>query len=388
MPPVLQGIRILDFSQYIAGPFAAMLLSEQGAEVIKVERPDGDPMRCHQGFIVWNRSKKNIKLDLKKSTGQQIAHKLAEQSDVVIQSFRPGVAERLGISYDTISKLNPRIIYCSISGFGPEGPYRDLPGWDPIVASVAAMYTTQAGEEAPPLYLVAPFPSYYTAFMTCFSITTALFVRQVTGKGQKVDMSLLAGILSAASSGIVDFEDKISRVSGIRDQQGGSPLYRLYQGSDGKWFFLGLGNLSFFAKFAVAMGHDEWLVDERFEGAPFLILPPASTELITTLQDIFSTKTRDEWLEFLRAADIPCAASGTVEEYLNDPQVIANGMVIEVEQPSIGLVRQMGIPVRLYDNLGKIKGPSPELGEHTTEILSNLGYTTQEIIELRNEGII
>lgn len=388
MPPVLQGIRILDFSQYIAGPFAAMLLGEQGAEVIKVERPDGDPMRQHQGFIVWNRSKKNIKLNLKESEGLQIAHKLAKQSDVVIESFRPGIAEKLGIGYETINELNPRTVYCSISGFGPDGPYRDLPGWDPIVASVAGVYTTQAGEESPPLYLVAPLPSYYTAFMTCFSIMTALFARQATGHGQQINMSLLAGILSAASSGIVDFEDKISRVSGVRDQQGGSPLYRLYQGSDGKWFFLGLGNLSFFAKFAVTMGHDEWLVDKRFEGAPFLILPPASTELIDMLQDIFSTKTRDDWLQFLRAADIPCAASGTVEEYLNDPQVIANDMVIETEQPGIGLVRQMGIPIRLHDNPGEIKGPAPELGEHTTEILSNLGYTAEEITKLANEEII
>ena len=388
MPPVLQEIRILDFSQYIAGPFAAMLLSEQGAEVIKVERPEGDPMRRHHGFIVWNRSKKNIKLDLQKPTGKQIAHKLAKQSDVVIESFRPGVAERLGIGYDAISKVNPRIVYCSVSGFGQDGPYRDLPGWDPIVASVAGIYTTQAGEEAPPLYLVAPLPSYYTALMACFSITTALFTRQATGQGQRVNMSLLAGILSAASSGIVDFEGKVSRVSGIRDQQGGSPLYRLYQGSDGKWFFLGLGNLGFFAKFAVAMGHDEWLVDERFEGAPFLILPPESTELIIMLQDIFSTKTRDEWLEFLRAADIPCSASSTVEEYLDDPQVIANDMVIKVEQPSVGTVRQMGVPLRLHRNPGEVKGPSPEPGEHTTEILSNLGYSALDIADLINEGVV
>lgn len=388
MPPVLQGVRVLDFGQYIAGPFAAMLLGEQGAEVTKVERPQGDPMRHHRGFMVWNRSKKDIRIDLKKPTGQRIAHELARQSDVVIESFRPGVAERLSIGYDTIREVNPRVVYCSISGFGPEGPYRDLPGWDPIVASVTGMYTAQAGQEAPPLYLVAPLPSYYAALMACFSITTALFAREATGRGQRVDVPLLAGILGAASPGIVDFEGRITGVSGIRNQQGESPLYRLYQGSDGKWFFLGLGNLVFFAKFAVAMGHEEWLVDERFEGAPFFILPPRSTELTTMLQDIFSTKTRDEWLEFLRAADIPCAASGTVEEYLDDPQVVANGMLIEVEQPGVGTVRQMGVPVRLERNPGEIRGPSPELGEHTAEILSGLGYSAQHIAGLRDEGVV
>lgn len=388
MSPVLRGVRILDFSQYIAGPFAAMLLGEQGAEVTKIERPQGDPMRHHRGFMVWNRSKKDISLDLKKPAGQRIAHELARQSDVVIESFHPGVAEKVGIGYGTIKEVNPRIVYCSISGFGPDGPYRDLPGWDPIVASVTSIYSTQAGQEAPPLYLVAPLPSYYAALMACFSITTALFAREATGRGQRVDVPLLAGILGAASPGIVDFEGRITGVSGIRDQQGGSPLYRLYQGSDGKWFFLGLGNLVFFAKFAVAMGHEEWLMDERFEGAPFLILPPRSTELTTMMQDIFSTKTRDEWLEFLRVADIPCAASGTVEEYLDDPQVVANGMVIEVEQPGVGTVRQMGVPVRLELNPGEVRGPSPELGEHTTEVLSNLGYSAQDIASLRDEGVI
>ena len=388
MPPVLLGVRILDFSQYIAGPFAAMLLSEQGAEVIKIERPDGDPMRRHHGFMVWNRSKKGITLNLKTPKGQQIAHKLAIESDVIIESFRPGVAERLSIGYDTMIKINPRIVYCSISGFGQDGPYRDLPGWDPIVASITGIYTSQAGQESPPLYLVAPLPSYYTALMACFSITTALFAREATGKGQRIDVPLLAGILGAASPGLLDFEGRINRIFGVRDQQGGSPLYRLYQGSDGKWFFLGLGNLVFFAKFAVAMGHEEWLMDERFEGAPFLIMPPQSTELIAMLQDIFLTKTRDEWLEFLRAADIPCAASGTVEEYLDDPQVIANGMVVEVEQPGVGTVRQMGVPVRLERNPGEVRGPSPEIGEHTNEILTSLGFSTQDITSLRNEGVI
>ena len=139
MPPVLRGVRVLDFGQYIAGPFAAMLLGEQGAEVTKVERLDGDPMRRPPGFMVWNRSKKGIRLDLKTEARLRVALDLAAQSDVIIESFSPGVADRLGIGYAAISAVNPRAVYCSVSGFGQEGPYRDMPGWDPIVASVAGV---------------------------------------------------------------------------------------------------------------------------------------------------------------------------------------------------------------------------------------------------------
>jgi crotonobetainyl-CoA:carnitine CoA-transferase CaiB-like acyl-CoA transferase len=388
MPPVLRGVRVLDFGQYIAGPFAAMLLGEQGAEVTKVERPGGDPMRYHPGFSVWNRSKKGIRLDLKREAGLRVAHELAEQSDVIIESLSPGVADRLGIGYGAISEINPRSVYCSVSGFGQEGPYRDMPGWDPIVASVAGVYTTQAGQGVPPIYVVMPMPSYYAALMASFSIATALFTREITGQGQKVDVSLFGAMLGASSAGLVDFEGKVVRVAAARDQQGGSPVYRLYQGSDGHWFFLGLGNLSFLAKFAVAMGHEEWLMDGRFDGAPFLIMPPRSTELAAMLQEIFLTKTRDEWLEFLRAADIPCAGAGTVEEYLDDPQVIANGMVIEMDQPGVGKVRQMGVPVRLDRTPGGVAGPAPALGEHSAEVLGRLGYTARDIADLAGQGAI
>jgi len=391
MEQALSGFRIVDFSNYIAGPYAAMLLAEQGAEVIKVERPTGDPYRGKPGFLVWNRSKKGITLDLKTEDGQRVAQELAKSADVVIESFRPGTADRLGIGFDTIHGLNSRIIYCAISAFGQTGPYRDKPGWDPIVAAYAGVYVEQGGgEENPPLYLVLPLPSYYAAFMAAFSITTALFARELTGKGQMVDVSLYNSILGAESMYISDFKDKI-RVPGAArsNQQGLMPLYKLYQGSDGKWFFLALGNPTFFTKFALAMRHDEWLIDPLFEGAPFLILPPRNTQLIAMFEKIFATRTRDEWIEFLQAEDIPCAPAVPVEAFFSDPQVIANEMVVEVEEPGLGKVREMGVPIRLSVNPGLVKGPSPGLGEHTTHVLTDLlGYSSGKIAGLKNHGII
>jgi len=383
MEQALSGFRVLDFGHYIAGPYAAMLLAEQGAEVIKVERPQGDPYREKPGFMVWNRSKKGITLDLKKEDGQRIARELAGRSDVVIENFSPGAAERLGIGYETIRQLNPRVVYCSISGFGREGQYRDRPGWDPVVASIAGAYIEQGGGvDNPPLYLVLTFPSYYAALLATFSITVALFAREITGKGERVDISLLNSIMAASGSVLLDFKDRI-RIP-WEDPQGIIPLYKLYQGSDGKWFFLGLGNFVFFTKFALAMGHDEWLVDPLFEGAPFLILPPRNTEVIAMLKEIFLAKTRDEWLEFLRAADIPCAPANTVEEFLDDPQVAANNMVVELEEPQVGKVREMGVPVKLELTPGSVKTRSPQHGEHTEEILADvLGYSTKEIATLK-----
>jgi len=387
MEQVLSGYRILDFGQYMAGPFAAMLLAEQGAEVIKVERPGGDPFRHKPGFMVWNRSKKGITLDLKKEEGQRIARELAKHADVLIENYRPGVASRLGIGYEAMQEINPRLVYCSLSGFGRNGPYRDLPAWDPIVTSKVGVFRDQPGEGNPPLYMVMPMPSYYAALMAAFSITTALLAREKTGRGQLVDISLLNALMFACSPGLIEFEGNI-RIP-FSNPQGSIPLYRFYEGSDGEWFFLGLGNFTFFTKFALLVGHEEWLVDPLFEGAPFLIMPPRNEPVIRMLKEIFLTRTRDEWIQLLRSNDIPCAPALPVERFLDDPQVLANRMVVEVEQPGLGKVREMGVPVKFDLTPGRVKGPSPAQGEHTEEVISGLlGYSGKEIEKLRKQGIL
>ncbi len=388
MEQALAGFRVLDFGHYIPGPYAAMLLAEQGAEVIKIEPPSGDPLRSEKGFVVLNRSKKGMVLDLKNEEGKKIARDLIREADVIIENFKPGKADQLGIGYETVKSLNPRTIYCSISGYGQSGPYRDRSGWDPIVSSTATVYVEQGGAGiAPPVFLVLPLSSYYSAFMAAYGITIALIAREKTGRGRQVDISLLNTIMAAGCGGLVDFAER-ERIPRSY-QQGGSPVYRLYQGSDGQWFFLALGNLAFLAKFAIAMGHEEWLMDERFEGAPFMILPPINEELIEMFEKIFTEKTRDEWLELLQAEDIPCGPALPVEDFLDDPQVIANGMILEIKEPGLGPVRQMGVPVRLTRAPGSVKGPSPGKGEHTEEILAGLlKYPAEEISRLKQAKVI
>jgi crotonobetainyl-CoA:carnitine CoA-transferase CaiB-like acyl-CoA transferase len=338
------------------------------------------------GFAVWNRGKRSITLDLKQGAAQKVVRELAGQSDVLVQSFRPGVAERLGVDYETLSKDNPRLVYCAISGYGESGPYRDKAGWDPLVSSYAAIYSDQPGEGEPPTFFVLPLASYYGAFMAAFSTVCALHVREITGRGQKVEMPLLNALALVQTASLLRFEGQMRLWAW--PPRGPMPLYRLYQASDGLWFFLGLGNYTFFTKFALAMGHDEWLTDPLFEGAPMLILPPRADEVERIMDEIIAGKTRQEWLEFLEANDIPCAPARRVDEFLDDPQVAANEMIVELEDPNVGPVRQMGVPVKLSQTPPQVKGPSPLTGEHTDEVLSELGYPPERVRDLREKGIV
>ena len=380
----LTGIRVLDFGQYIAGPFAATLLAEQGADVIKVERPGGDPMRGQDGFMVWNRSKKGIILDLKKPGGLKIALDLAKKADVIIENFKPGTADRLGIGYDKIKELNPRAVYCSISGFGPKGPYAGWPGYEQIVSTVGSVYTEQ-GLATHPLYLVLPLASLYTAVDAAFYIVSGLCVREKTGRGQKIEASLFRTILSSFRQHNVDFEGMFRAPWG---PTGPLPLYRPYQCKDGKWLFTGLGNPKFFMQFAIELGHDEWLTDPLFEGAPFLIFPPRNAQVMSILKPIYATKTRDQWLEQFGAQGIPVAPVQNIDDFMAYKQVIASDMVQTVREPKLGNVKEMGVPVSLTDTPGKIKGPSPQPGQHTREILRELGYSAQEIKRLKQDNVI
>ena len=381
---VLTGIKVLDFGHYIAGPFAAMLLAEQGADVIKIERLQGDPMRNDKGFMVWNRSKSGIMLDLKKQKGLRIALELAKESDVIIENFKPGTADNLGIGYSAIKELNPRIIYCSISGFGTRGPYSNYPGYEQIVSALATVYTEQ-GYPTHPLYIVLPLASLYSAVDAAFDIVAGLCVRETTGRGQKIDVSMFRTILSTFRQFAVDFEGMFRAPWG---PTGPLPLYRPYECKDGKWFFTGIGNPKFFTQFAVVLGHDEWLTDPLFEGAPFLIFPPRNARVMAMLKQIFLGKTRDEWLEIFGSQGIPVAPVQSIDEFMEYSQVIADDMIRQVKEPKLGNVDEMGIPVTLARAPGKIKSASPAPGQHTFEVLSALGYTPDDIKRLKKEKVV
>lgn len=377
----LSGIRVLELGQYIAGPFAATLLAEQGADVIKVERPGGDPYRKEDGFMVWNRSKKSIVLDLKKKEGVKAALELASGSDVIIENFRPGVMDRLELGYEAVKSVNPGIVYISISGFGTKGFYSGIPGYEPIVSSMASVYAEQ-GYTTRPLYLVLPLASIYTAVESAFCAVSGLCARETSGKGQKIEVSLFRTILGTFRQYLIEFDGALK---GIWGPYGQLPFYRPYQCKDGKWFFLGTGNPKFITLFALAMGHDEWLTSPLFEGAPYLTLPHTHAEATIMLRQIFMTRTRDEWLELLIGQGIPAAPVQFIDDFMDNAQVRAVDMLKVVEQPGTGMVEEMGIPVLASLTPGGIKGPAPALGQNTKEILGTLGHQPVHIKEAQEK---
>jgi crotonobetainyl-CoA:carnitine CoA-transferase CaiB-like acyl-CoA transferase len=376
MPGVLDGIRVVDFTQGTAGPYGGMLLAEQGADVIKVEPPSGDRARGTPAFHVLNRSKRGIVLDLSIEEDQEKALALASSADVVLVDGLPDEARGLGIDYDSVSHRNPQVVYCSIPLYGSEGPWANLPPDDTLAAAVTGVLGSQWSYSESPVYLVIPVVSYATGILAAGAVAATLFDRARTGQGDHVKVSGLGAAFALESSSyIIPLGAlEVMRLAGGRgDPKGPFPTYRVYKAADGEWFMLGALTPIFWTKLALALGLEEYLADPRFEGAPIAIpVPEDRLELAGRLTEIFATEPRQHWLDLLKAADVPTGAVLTRDDYLDDPQVLHNGMRIEIDDPEVGRTVQMGTPLVIEGSA--IKGPAPLLGQHNAEVLSHLGH--------------
>jgi len=377
-PPPLDGIRVVDLTSYIAGSYAVMMLADLGAEVVKVEGLAGDSFRELPGFYGWNRGKRSIAVDLKTPEGRRIVEHLAERADVAMENMRPGVADRLGVGYGQLSTINPRLIYCSTTGFGSTGPYADRPGFDPLLQAMSGQQALQ-GFGASPQYLRIAINDYYAAALTAQGVLAALFVRERTGRGQRVETSLLNASLALQSGNVVDYPGKQSV---FRD----NPTYRLYQGSDGEWFFVACGNQTFWVKLCAALDLRELADDPRF--ASWMLRLDNREVLLPLLERRFADKPRAHWLEVLAAHDIPTAAVQTLKEFMDDPAVQHHGMIREYDHPELGRLRLMGMPLVFSDSPTRDPGPPPTLGEHTGAVLRELGYDNVRIADLRQRRVI
>jgi len=355
-----------------------MMLADMGARVIKVESLEGDSFRELHGFYGWNRGKRSIAVNLKDPDGRAIVHRLAEPADVVMENMRPGVVERLGVDYATLRAVNPRIIYCSVTAFGSDGPYRDRPGFDPLVQAMAGVMTLQ-GFGGPPQYVRIPITDYYAAALGCQAVLAALFARERTGKGQRVETSLLKAGLALQAGNVVDYP---GRQVVYRD----TPTYRLYQAGDGEWFFLACGNQSFWVKLCTALGRPDLAQDPRF-GSWFARRDNADA-LTPLMEEAFASKPRDEWLRILAEHDIPAAPTQPIREFMRDPAVLHHQMIVSYEHPEVGPLTLMGQPLRFSGSPVPDAGPPPVLGQHTTEVLRAAGYTDGEIVELGRRGVV
>lgn len=375
--PPLDGVRVVDLTSYIAGSYAATMLADLGAAVVKVESLEGDSFRELPGFFAWNRGKRSIALNLKTAEGREIVERLARDADVVMENMRPGVADRLGVGYERLRAVNPRLVYCSTTAFGSTGPYVDRPGFDPLLQAMSGLMVLQ-GAGGPPQYLRVAVVDYYTAALTAQAVLTALFARERTGAGQRVETSLVHGAAALQAGNFVDYPGKpvLSR---------DNPTYRLYQAGDGQWLFLACGNQSFWRKLCAALGTPELADDPRF--ASWMLRLDNAAALLPLFEARLRARTRDEWLEILRAHDIPAGPVQTIDDFREHPLVRHHDLLHAYDHPDVGALRLIGQPLAFSATPTEDPGPPPALGQHTDEVLRALGYDASAIDGLRRRGV-
>jgi crotonobetainyl-CoA:carnitine CoA-transferase CaiB-like acyl-CoA transferase len=390
----LEGIRILDLTRLLPGPYGTMLLGDLGAEVIKIEEPEqGDYARWYPPQInrigarhlLLNRNKKSVTLNLKKPEGRSILLKMAESgADVLIEQFRPGVMDRLGVGYQDLQKVNPGLVYCSLTGFGQDGPYRDIAGHDINyigIGGILGLTGPKGGPPALPGIQVADLVA--GGLYSVIGILSALMARQKTGRGQFVDISMLDGVVSLIpDAAALFFGEGESPRMGERRLTGGLPQYQTYRTRDGKYLAVGALEEKFWANLSRALGRPEWAdrVPKERE--------PRTQEIGEEMARIFLTKTQKEWLDILMKEDTCVTAVHSLEETFSDPHVLHRKMLVEIQHPKAGRIKQIGVPIKFSETPGEVRTPAPEIGEHTEQILKGLGYTQESIERWRKEGVI
>jgi len=399
----LEGVKILDLSMLVPGAFCTMLLGDLGADVLKIEAPGvnefmgssrtlpNEEQRKAAAYYALDRNKKSIVVNLKSEAGREVFYRLSRRADVIVEGFRPGVVKRLRIDYETISKLNPAIIYCSLSGYGQDGPYHTFPGHDInyiAMAGVLGLIGSSEGPPVVPLNLVADFAG--AALYGALGISVALVARNKTGSGQYVDVAYMDGAISLMTwFNCGYFLDGSVLKRGESWLHGAYPYYGVYETKDGKYITIGCLEPRFWENLCRLLSKEGYIpygfaLEHTFhkpEGAKW-------NEIHSSLERIFLSKTRDEWFELLISNDVPAGKVHTPDEVFSDPQVLHRQMVIEVEHPTLGKIKQVGVAPKLSATPGKVRSLSPLPGEHTDEVLQGLGYNQEEIGNLHREGAV
>ncbi len=392
----LEKIKVLDLTQVMAGPFCCQILADMGADVTKVEPPGtGDQARQAMGFklkgddtaafLAVNRNKKSVTLNLKEDEAREVFYKLVQEADVLVENFRPGVTKKLGIDYETLKEMNPRLIYASISGFGQTGPYAMRAGYDLIAQGMSGVMSVTGEPGGPPAKCGIPIGDLSAGLFCAFGVLTAYIAREETGEGQYVDTSLFEGALALSI-----WETAELWSTGRIPQPFGSAHrltapYQALETADG-YINVGANNQRLWSRLCNALGREELIEDERFATNPDRMENRA--ELVEELERSTREKSTDEWIEILFEAGFPAGPIYNYEQVFEDPHTLAREMMVEMDHPVEGKVKGLGIPVKLSETPGRIRRAAPLLGEHTEETLARLGYSEEEIADLRERNVI
>lgn len=395
MSKALKGIKVLDLTRVLAGPYCTMILGDLGAEVIKVEAPGGSDETRGWGppfqngvsayYICANRNKKSITVDLKSNEGIEIIHRLVRESDVIINNFKTGTMDRLGIGYKTLAKINPELVFCSITGFGETGPYKNIPGYDFIIQAMSGLMSITGEEHGSPQKVGVAITDVLTGLYACIGIHAALIERGHSGEGQKIDISLYDSAVSAlvniASNYLIS--GKVPQLMG--NLHPNIVPYQTFKTQDGE-IAIAVGNDQQFTRFCKILGVQNLAIDKRFTTNSKRV--ENRDVLIPLLQHALQQKSTKFWQEACRENKIPCGPIQTLQSIVTDPQLAAREMFISIPHPIAGNVKLVGSPLKLSKTPISIEQYPPMPGEHTVEILKQLGYSQEHIEEYRKKQII
>jgi len=391
----LEGLRVIDLTQAMAAPFCTMNLADMGADVIKIEPPgEGESMRQagrvqkngHSAtFMTMNRNKRSLALDLKQPEGVEVIRRLAKTADVFVQNYRPGVAQRLGVDFESLQKINPSLVYCAISGFGATGPYAPRGGYDLIAQGMSGVISVTGEEDGPPAKSGIPLADLAAGLFGAYGILCALEHRDRTGEGQFVDTSLLEAAMALTVWESAEYwsTGRAPKPMGSAHRLGAP--YQALRAKDG-YFTVGAGSDKLFSSLCEALGREDLSKDERFSERASRVAGRAA--LIAEIEAVTREKPKAEWLERLEKAGVPAGPINDYAEALADPQTLARQMVVDLVHPGAGEIKALGVPVKLSDTPGAVERAAPLLGEHASEILEELCYSESEQRALRAKGVI
>jgi crotonobetainyl-CoA:carnitine CoA-transferase CaiB-like acyl-CoA transferase len=390
----LEGIKVIDLTSALSGPFCAMMLGDMGAEVIKVEEPTAGDMNRTLGpfiggeggyFLYANRNKRSITINLREERGREILLKLVKDADIFIENFRPGVKNRLRIDYETLKAINPRLIYCSISGFGQTGPWAERPGFDQIAQGMSGLMSVTGFPETGPTRVGVAIGDSACGVFAAFGILAALAERNRSGTGQYLETSLLEGLIAHLGFQAVKYFGTGERPTPQGNDHATIAPYGTFKTRDG-YINIAAGNLQMWERLCQALGLEPLLSDARFQSNADRV--GNKGELRNTLEARLSERNSGEWVEFLNREGIACGPINSIDQVFADEQVLHQEMLLHADHPTAGKIQMVGFPVKMHRTPCKVSLPPPLLGQHTPEILKGLAYTEAEISTLKKDGVI